>query len=94
LGNRTLFKNIFTAIFEQVHRETLKHKLEFLAHTGHKILPHLKKRPNFICASVARLTEQKFYFFKRSPEALLKILDKLAGSEWGLCPSWDRCPGV
>lgn len=78
MGNRTLFKNIFTAIFEQVHRETVKHKLEFLAHTGQKILPHLKKRPNFICASVARLTEQKFYFFKRSPEALLKILDKLA----------------
>ncbi|MCM4158614.1 glycogen synthase [Antarcticibacterium flavum] len=77
-GNRTLFKNIYNTIFDQVQKETVKHKIDFLAHTGQKILPYLKKRPGFICASVARLTEQKFYFFKRSPEALLKILDKLA----------------
>ena len=30
-----------------------------------------------ICSSVARLTEQKFFFFKRSPESLLHILERL-----------------
>ncbi len=34
-------------------------------------------RPEFIVSSVARLTEQKFYFFKRSPEAFVEILKKL-----------------
>ncbi|MHA6281048.1 glycogen synthase [Salinimicrobium sp. CAU 1759] len=72
-----LFQNIATTIFQQLQRETHRSKAEFLAHTGEKIVPFLKKRPKFICASVARLTEQKFYFFKRSPEALLQILDQL-----------------
>lgn len=72
-----LFPHIATAIFKQLQYESNRHKAEFLAHTGEKIVPFLKKRPGFICASVARLTEQKFYFFKRSPEALIQILDKL-----------------
>ena len=72
-----LFPNIATTIFKQLQKENDRHKAEFLAHTGEKIVPFLKKKPKFICASVARLTEQKFYFFKRSPEALLQILDKL-----------------
>ncbi len=37
----------------------------------------LEGRPNFIASSVARLTEQKFYFIKRSPEAFVEILKKL-----------------
>lgn len=72
-----LFVNITTTIFRKLQKEHDPHKAEFLAHTGEKIVPYLKRRPGFICASVARLTEQKFYFFKRSPEALLKILDQL-----------------
>jgi starch synthase len=72
-----LFPNIATAIFKQLQKEQDREKAAFLAHTGEKIVPFLKKKPNFISASVARLTEQKFYFFKRSPEALLEILDRL-----------------
>ena len=72
-----LFPNIATTIFRQLQKEPNRQKAEFLAHTGEKVVPYLKKRPGFICASVARLTEQKFYFFKRSPEALLQILDQL-----------------
>lgn len=74
---KRLFPNIATTIFRQLQFEPNRKKAEFLAHTGEKVVPFLKKRPNFICASVARLTEQKFYFFKRSPEALLQILDQL-----------------
>ena len=40
-------------------------------------MPYFENKPSFICSSVARLTEQKFYFFKRSPEALIEILKKL-----------------
>lgn len=72
-----LFSNIANTIFMRLPDESNKQKAEFLAHTGQKIVPFLKKRPKFICASVARLTEQKFYFFKRSPEALMQILEKL-----------------
>ena len=72
-----LFPNIATTIFKQLQKENHRQNAEFLAHTGEKVVPFLKKRPKFICASVARLTEQKFYFFKRSPEALLQILDQL-----------------
>lgn len=73
----SLFPHIATTVFRQLQKETDQEKAAFLAHTGEKIVPYLKKRPSFICASVARLTEQKFYFFKKSPEALIQILDKL-----------------
>lgn len=72
-----LFSNIATASFQQFQKAMDTDRMTFLAHTGEKVVPFLKKKPKFICASVARLTEQKFYFFKRSPEALLKILDQL-----------------
>ena len=72
-----LFTHIAVAVFKQLQKEHDHKKSEFLGHTGEKIVPFMSKRPGFICASVARLTEQKFYFFKRSPEALLRILDKL-----------------
>ncbi|HET8854534.1 MAG TPA: glycogen/starch synthase [Salinimicrobium sp.] len=73
----SLFTHIATSTFRQLQKETDYKKAEFLAFTGEKVVPFLKKKPSFICASVARLTEQKFYFFKRSPEALNEILDKL-----------------
>ena len=73
----TLYKFILKAIFEWVQEESKKYKAHFLAHTGEKVLPFLESPPGFVCSSVARLTEQKFYFFMRSPEALTAILSKL-----------------
>ena len=73
-----LYFNIASAIFEWLQQESKKYKSDFLAHTGEKVMPYLKRKPDFVCSSVARLTEQKFYFFKRSPEAFLEILDLLA----------------
>ncbi len=72
-----LFYNVIKAIFPWLQQESKKYKSDFLAHTGEKILPYLHKKPDFVCSSVARLTEQKFYFFKRSPQALITILEKL-----------------
>src|SRR5690606_34875592 len=72
-----LFTHIATSVFRQLQKETDYKRAEFLAFTGEKIVPFVKKKPSFVSASVARLTEQKFYFFKRSPEALNEILDKL-----------------
>ncbi|MEL6918119.1 MAG: glycogen/starch synthase [Bacteroidota bacterium] len=72
-----LYQNIIKAVFQWVQEESKKYKAHFLAHTGEKVEVFLGKPPSFICSSVARLTEQKFYFFKRSPEALVSILKKL-----------------
>jgi len=72
-----LYKNTLTAIFKWLQEESKKYKADFLAHTGEKILPFLDTPPAFVCSSVARLTVQKFYFFKRSPDALIKILQRL-----------------
>lgn len=73
----TLYKFILKAIFQWVQEESKKYKAHFLAHTGEKVFPFLENPPDFVCSSVARLTEQKFYFFMRSPEALTEILKKL-----------------
>jgi len=73
----TLFGITIKAIFSWLQEESKKYKADFLAHTGEKLLPYLTKKPSFICSSVARLTEQKFFFFQRSPEALIAILEKL-----------------
>ncbi len=72
-----LYKNTLTAIFKWLQEESKKYKSDFLAHTGEKILPFLDNPPAFVCSSVARLTVQKFYFFKRSPDALIAILKEL-----------------
>ncbi len=72
-----LHKNIIIAIFLWLQEESKKYKAHFLAHTGEKVVKLLEEPPSFICSSVARLTEQKFYFFKRSPDALIAILKKL-----------------
>ncbi|WP_298484207.1 glycogen synthase [uncultured Maribacter sp.] len=65
------------AIFKWLQEESKKYKADFLAHTGEKMAKYLLEPPEFICSSVARLTEQKFYFFKRSPDAFVEILKKL-----------------
>ncbi len=72
-----LYTNIITAIFQWLQEESKKYKADFLAHTGEKVIKFMKEPPSFIFSSVARLTEQKFYFFKRSPDVLKSILKKL-----------------
>ncbi|MEX0313863.1 MAG: glycogen synthase [Allomuricauda sp.] len=72
-----IYRNTVKAIFRWLQEESKKYKADFLAHTGEKIMEFVDNRPKFIVSSVARLTEQKFYFFKRSPEAFVQILKKL-----------------
>ncbi|MEX0291593.1 MAG: glycogen synthase [Flavobacteriaceae bacterium] len=72
-----LYRNTVKAIFGWLQEESKKYKADFLAHTGEKVMEYVDNKPDFIVASVARLTEQKFYFLKRSPEAIKAILEKL-----------------
>ncbi|MRI02304.1 glycosyltransferase [Kriegella sp. EG-1] len=73
-----LYRNTVMALFKWLQEEDKKYKSDFLAHTGEKVMEYVKgNRPKFIASSVARLTEQKFYFVKRSPEAFVEILKKL-----------------
>jgi len=73
-----IYRNTVKALFQWLQDETKDYKSDFLAHTGEKIITYIiEGRPSFIASSVARLTEQKFYFFKRSPEAFVEILKKL-----------------
>ncbi len=72
-----IYRNTVKALFRWLQDENKKYKADFLAHTGEKIMQFVGNRPKFIVSSVARLTEQKFYFFKRSPEAFIEILKKL-----------------
>lgn len=72
-----IYRNTVKALFRWLQDESKKYKADFLAHTGEKIMQYVDERPKFIVSSVARLTEQKFYFFKRSPEAFEKMLKRL-----------------
>ncbi|MCL6264984.1 glycogen synthase [Flagellimonas myxillae] len=72
-----IYRNTVKALFRWLQEESKKYKADFLAHTGEKIMEFVDNRPKFIVSSVARLTEQKFYFFRRSPEAFVEILKKL-----------------
>ncbi len=73
-----LYRNTVIALFRWLQQEDKKYKADFLAHTGEKIMEYIiNERPKFIASSVARLTEQKFYFVKRSPEAFVKILKSI-----------------
>ncbi|MDT0540509.1 MULTISPECIES: glycogen synthase [Croceitalea] len=72
-----IYRNTVKALFRWLQEESKKYKADFLAHTGEKTMNYVGNRPKFIVSSVARLTEQKFYFFKRSPEAFVAILNKL-----------------
>jgi starch synthase len=73
----TLFPNTVRAIFRWLQMEDKKYKADFLAHTGEKVIGLMNTPPKMVCSSVARLTEQKYYFFRRSPESLEYILEKL-----------------
>lgn len=73
----SLYRNIVRALFKWLQEESKKYKADFLAHTGEKVMEYVVEKPKFIISSVARLTEQKFYFFKRSPEAFVALLEKL-----------------
>ena len=72
-----IYRNTVKALFGWLQQEDKKYKADFLAHTGEKIMAFVDDRPKFIASSVARLTEQKFYFFMRSPEAFVEILKHL-----------------
>ncbi|MEO1012943.1 MAG: glycogen/starch synthase [Bacteroidota bacterium] len=72
-----IYRNTVKALFRWLQMESKKYKADFLAHTGEKVMDMVFDKPKFIIASVARLTEQKFYFFKRSPEAFVEILKRL-----------------
>ena len=72
-----LFVNILKGIFTWLQEPYKKYKADYLTHTGGKVTHLLKKRPDLIVSSVARLTEQKFFFYKKSPEVLKKILEEL-----------------
>ncbi len=72
-----IYRNTVKALFRWLQEESKKYKADFLAHTGEKVMELVDNRPKFIVSSVARLTEQKFYFIKRSPEAFVQILKRL-----------------
>ena len=72
-----LFPNTIQEIFRWLQMEDKKYKADFLAHTGEKVFRFLENPPSFVCTSVARLTEQKFYFFKNTPRVLEGILERL-----------------
>ena len=72
-----LFPNTIRSIFQWLQMEDKKYKADFLAHTGEKIVDLMDRPPGFITSSVARLTEQKFYFFKKSPDVLRHLLHRL-----------------
>lgn len=72
-----LYRNTVKALFGWLQEESKKYKSDFLAHTGEKIMDYVEKKPEFIVSSVARLTEQKFYYILHSPDAFVSILKKL-----------------
>jgi len=72
-----LFPGAIRAIFHWLQMEDKKYKSDFLAHTGEKMIEFMQRPPEMICSSVARLTEQKFYFYKNTPECFQNLLDKL-----------------
>lgn len=76
-AKKALYLNTVSAIFRWLQEESKKYKADFLAHTGEKVAPLLTRPPKFVVSSVARLTEQKFYFFMRSPELLERLLERL-----------------
>ncbi|MEM1001418.1 MAG: glycogen/starch synthase [Bacteroidota bacterium] len=73
----TFYKNAVQAIFEWLQKPDKEYKYDFLIHTGEKIAKLMKQPPSFVCASVARLTEQKFYIFKSNPQILIDLLEVL-----------------
>lgn len=72
-----LLRQCVRRLFRWLQEEKKDYKAHYLAHTGEKITRFQENKPAFICSSVARLTEQKFYFFRDNPELLPALMDKL-----------------
>ena len=72
-----LILNCVQASFRWLLEPTKDYKSQFLVHTGDKISRLFHDKPSFICTSIARLTEQKFFFFKNNPQLLKDILAEL-----------------
>lgn len=77
-SEKSLLETCMIAVFEWITTEQKQQKSEFLFHTGKKLIHLLDTKPTFLVTSVARLTDQKFYFFLKYPEMLDQILNKLA----------------
>lgn len=75
--NAKFYENSLHAIYTWLGEEDKKYKSDFLIHTGYKLSGYLLEKPKFFMASVARLTEQKFYFFKQFPEIFGQMLTEL-----------------
>ncbi|TRZ44204.1 glycogen synthase [Robertkochia solimangrovi] len=74
---KQLYKHSLHAIFAWLQEHNKKYKADFLAHTGNKISNLMEQGPAFTCCSVARLTEQKFFFFMEDPGIMRAMLEKL-----------------
>lgn len=72
-----LFRQCVRRFFRWLQEENKDYKAHYMAHTGEKITRWQEKSPDFICCSVARLTEQKFYFFRDDPHLLDSLMEKL-----------------
>ena len=72
-----LFRQCIRRLFRWLQEEKKDYKAHYLAHTGEKLTRFQENQPDFICTSVARLTEQKFYFFKADENLLEDLIKKL-----------------
>ncbi|MDT0684820.1 glycogen synthase [Autumnicola psychrophila] len=72
-----LFRQCIRRLFRWLQEEKKDYKAHYLAHTGEKLTRFQQDNPAFICTSVARLTEQKFYFFHQDPGLLPELMKKL-----------------
>lgn len=72
-----LLRQCVRRLFRWLQEEKKDYKAHYLAHTGEKITRFQEHKPDFICTSVARLTEQKFYFFRDNSELLPALMEKL-----------------
>lgn len=72
-----LLRQCVRRLFRWLQEEKKDYKAHYLAHTGEKITRWQERNPGFICSSVARLTEQKFFFFKENPDLLAGLMEKL-----------------
>ncbi|MBL7472782.1 glycogen synthase [Robertkochia sediminum] len=72
-----LFPDALKVTLKWLQMTEKKYKARFLAHTGEKLLGLIENPPKFICGSVARLTPQKFYFFKEDPSLMASLLEAL-----------------
>lgn len=73
-----LLRQCIRRLFRWLQEENKDYKSHYMAHTGEKLTRWQEKQPDFICCSVARLTEQKFYFFKNDPSLLASMMEKLS----------------